>query len=195
LIRLCEVVFYAVLILVCSVTHASANPVPADQQITVVHFAIEGADNLSASQIEEVKAAVMGRPESSEALMDTARHMLTADLNRKCYIRSDIDLDVVNAQATPQSAWMHIKVRQGVRYRLSNFRIEWAHAFTAAQIGELLPLDAMRRGDCSSLDDVESTVTDFYRSRGFRNVKVNRLVQADKATEQFNLTLYIDEGK
>jgi outer membrane protein assembly factor BamA len=58
-----------------------------------------------------------------------------------------------------------------------------------------LPLDAMRRVDCSGLDDVESTLADFYRSRGFQNVKVHPLVQPNKASEQFDLTLYIDEGK
>jgi outer membrane protein assembly factor BamA len=90
---------------------------------------------------------------------------------------------------------MHVKVRQGTRYRLGNFRVQWAQAFSAQEIGQHLPLDAMRRGDCSGFDDAENTVTDFYRSRGFRNVKVHPLVQANKATEQFDLTLYIDEAK
>jgi len=53
----------------------------------------------------------------------------------------------------------------------------------------------MRQGDCSGLATLNDTVTDLYQSRGFRNVKVNQLVQASKATEQFDLTLYIDERK
>ncbi len=194
--RLCEVAFCAIAVILWGVIYSVATPPPADQPITVSRFVIDGAESLSASQLEEVKASVMGRPpESGITLMDTAKHLLTADLDRKCYIRASIDLDVVNAQTAPESAWMHAVVRQGTRYRLGNFRVQWAHAFSEQQIGQLLPLDAMRRGDCSGFDDVERTVTDFYRSRGFQNVKVHPLVQANKATEQFDLTLYIDEGK
>ena len=90
---------------------------------------------------------------------------------------------------------MHATVRQGIRYRLRNFRVQWARAFSAQEIEQRLPLEAMRRGDCSGLATVVDTVTDLYQSRGFRNVKVNPMVQPYKATEQFDLTLYIDEGK
>ena len=192
--RLCEVAFSVVAIILFPGAPSSAAPPPADQPVTVVRCVIDGADSLSPSQIEEVKAAVMGKPKPSQELMDTARHLLTTALDQKCYIRADIDLDVVNVEATPEAAWMHIKVRQGVRYRPNNFNIHWAQAFSAQQIGQLLPLDAMRRGDCSGFDDVESTVSDFYRSRGFQNVKVHPLVQTDKSREVFDLTLYIDEG-
>ncbi len=193
--RLCEVAFCAIAVVLCSVTPSSAAPVPADQQITVKQFVIEGADSLSTSQIEEVKSSVMGRPESAEVLLDTARHLLTAFLDSNCYIRSDIQLDVVNAKTSPDAASMHATVRQGIRYRLRNFRVQWARAFSAQEIEQHLPLDDMRRGDCSGLATVDNTVTDLYQSRGFRNVKVHPLVQANKATEQFDLTLYIDEGK
>ena len=193
--RLSEMAFCAIAAVLCSVTHSSATPAPVDQQITVKQFVIEGADSLSTSQIEEVKSSVMGRAESAEVLLDTARHLLTAVLNSYCYIRSDIQLDVVNAKASPDAAWMHATVRQGVRYRLRNFRVQWAQVFSAQEIEQHLPLDAMRRGDCSGLATVVNTVTDFYQSRGFRNVEVHPLVQANKATEQFDLTLYIDERK
>jgi outer membrane protein assembly factor BamA len=193
--RLCEVAFCAVAIVLCSGTHSSAAPAPADQQITVTRFVIEGADSLSTSQIEEVKSSVMGKPESAEVLMDTARHLLTTFLDSNCYIRPDIQLDVVNAKASPDAASMHATVRQGIRYRLRNFRVQWARVFSAQEIEQHLPLDAMRRGDCSGLATVPDTVTDLYQSRGFRNVQVHPLVQANKATEQFDLTLYIDEGK
>jgi len=193
--RLCEVAFCATAVVLCSVTHSSATPVPADQQVTVKQFVIEGADSLSTSQIEEVKSSVMGRPESAEVLLDTARHLLTDFLNSYCYIRSDIQLDVVNAKSSPDAAWMHATVRQGIRYRLRNFRVQWAQVFSGQEIEQDLPLDAMRRGDCSGLATVVNKVTDFYQGRGFRNVKVHPLVQANKATEQFDLTLYIDEGK
>ncbi len=192
--RLCEVAFFVVAVVLFTGAPSSAAPAPADQPVTVVRCVIDGADSLSSSQLEEVKAAVMGKPEPSKDLMDTARHLLTTALNQKCYIRSDIDLDVVNADASPDKAWMHVTVRQGVRYRLNNFTIQWAQAFSAEQIAQLLPLDAMRRGDCSGFDDVEKTVSDFYRSRGFQNVKVHPLVQAYQSREVFDLTLYIDEG-
>jgi outer membrane protein assembly factor BamA len=193
--RLCQVAFFTVAVVVCSATHASTTPLPADQQVTVTHFVIEGADSLSSSQIEEVKSSVMGRPESTEVLMDTARHLLTASLSSSCYIRSDIELEVVNGNASPDAAWMKAKVRQGVRYRLRNFRVQWATVFSAQEIEQHLPLEAMRQGDCSGLATLNDTVTDLYQGRGFRNVKVNQLVQASKATEQFDLTLYIDERK
>lgn len=113
--RLCEVAFCAIVVALCSVTYSSATPAPPDQQITVAQFVIEGADSLSTSQIEEVKSAVMGRPESAEVLMDTARQRLTDFLNSYCYIRSDIQLSVVNAKASPDAAWMNATVRQGTR--------------------------------------------------------------------------------
>ncbi len=188
--RLCEVAFCAI-----AVVYSSATPVPGDQQITVQHFVIEGADSLSSSQIEEVKSSVMSRPGSRVALMDTARHLLTTSLESYCYIRPDIQLEVVNASSLPDAAWMNATVRQGVRYRLRNFRVQWAQVFTAQEIEQHLPLDAMRRGDCSGLATVDATVTDLYQRRGFSHVKVHQLVQADKATEQFDLTLYIDERK
>jgi outer membrane protein assembly factor BamA len=81
------------------------------------------------------------------------------------------------------------------RYRLHNFRVQWTQVFSAPEIEQRLPLDATRRGDCSGWANVESTVTDFYRSRGFRTVKIHSLVQPNKATEQFDLTLYVEEGK
>lgn len=193
--RLCAVAFWATAVVLCSTSHASAMPVSADQKITVKHCVIEGADSLSTSQIEEVKSLVMGGSGSGEMLMDTARLRLTALLESKCYIRSDIQLAVVNAEASPDAAWMRVTVRQGIRYRLRNFRVQWAQVFSAQEVEQHLPLDAMRRGDCSGLETVVNAVTNLYQSRGFRNVKVQPLVQPNKATEQFDLTLYIDEGK
>ena len=193
--RLCEVALCVIAVVLSSASNLIAMPVPADQPITVKHFVIEGADSLSRSQIEEVKSSVMGKPGSGEALMDTARHLLTTFLDGYCYIRSDIELTVVNAQSSPDAAWMNAKVQQGVRYRLRNFRVQWATVFSAQEIEQHLPLAAMRRGDCSGLDNLESTVAELYQSRGYRNVKVHPLIQSNKATEQFDLTLYIDEGK
>jgi outer membrane protein assembly factor BamA len=193
--RVCEVAFCAIAVVLYSLSNLRATPIPADQPITVKHFVIEGADSLSSSQIEEVKSAVMGKTESGQVLMDTARHLLTGFLDSKCYIRSDIDLTVVNANAAPNAAWMQATVKQGTRYRLRNFRVQWAQVFSAQEIEQHLPIDAMRRGDCSGLDTVPDTITDFYHSRGYRNVKVHPLVQPNKTTEQFDLTLYIDEGK
>jgi outer membrane protein assembly factor BamA len=193
--RVREVAFCSIVLLLCSVPHSAGKPVPADQQITVKHFAIEGAGALSSSQIGEVKSSVMGKPGSPEVLMDTARNLLTTFLDGYCYIRSDIQLAIVNAQATPDAAWMNATVKQGTRYRLRNFGVHWATVFSAQEIEQRLPLDAMRRGDCSGLDLVKDTITDMYQRRGFRNVKVNQLVQPSQAAEQFDLTLYIDEGK
>ncbi len=190
--------FLRIALLVCTITSLtwiSAAPVPAGQPITVKHFSIKGADSLSASQIDQVKSLVVGKPGSDEALMDAARHQLTTFLESYCYIRPDIELNVVNAMTSPDDAWMQVTVQQGVRYRLHNFSVNWATVFSAQEIEQHLPLDAMRRGDCSGLASVESRVADLYKDRGFRNVKVHPLVQANRATEQFDLTLYIDENK
>ncbi len=167
----------------------------ADDEITVKRFVIDGADSLSPSQIEQVKASVLGMPGNREALMDTARRLLTNFLEKQCYLRADIELEVINANDAPNWAWMQAKVGQGVRYRLRDFRVQWARAFSVQQIGQQLPLDAMRRGNCSGLSNAPTTISDFYLSHGLRNVKVHPLVQANKATQQFDLTLYIDEGQ
>jgi outer membrane protein assembly factor BamA len=175
--------------------YSNGSPLPAGQQITVQHFDIEGADALSRSQIAEVKSAVVGKPGSAEALMDTARHLLTTFLDGYCYIRPDIQLQSVNATATPDATWMRATVQQGARYRLRSFSVHRETVISAQEIEQHLPLAAMRRGDCSGLDSVEGTITELYQSRGYRNVKVHSLVQPSKATGQFDLTLYIDENK
>src|SRR5437764_14320844 len=92
-------VFAAAVILF--VSYLAGIPVAAEQQITVTQFVIDGANKLSALQIEQVKTAVVGRRGTSEELMDTARRLLIGFLNSECYIRPDIDLDVVNAYASP----------------------------------------------------------------------------------------------
>ena len=193
--RLCGIALCAITIVSSTVIRSSATPVPADQHVTVKHVRIEGADRLSAAQIEQVKSSVLGKPESMEVLMDTARHLLHSFLDGYCYIRSDIQLSIVNASASPDNAWMQVTVQQGIPYRLHNFSVNWATVFSAQEIGQHLPLEAMRRGDCAGLESVESRVADLYKDRGFRNVKVHSLVQANKAAEQFDLTLYIDENK
>jgi len=190
----CAAVLCATTLALCPVGYSAGMPGSTDQQITVSRFVVDGADSLSRSQIEQVKSSVMGKRDSGVALMDTARHLLTDALTRECYIRSDIELEVVNASAMPNSAWMHVTVRQGARYRLRNFRVEWAQAFSAQEIQQQLPLDAMRRGDCSGLINLEGNLAEFYRGQGFPNAKVHSLVQSNN-TQQFDLTLYIDEGQ
>ena len=185
---------WVIAVLVCCAIDVRATP-PRNQAITAIQFNIDGVNSLSPSQIEQVKAAVLGKADTSEHLLDTARHLLTGFLENDCYIRPDIDLDVVNANDSPDAAVMHATVQQGVRYRLDRFNVQWAQALSAQQIAQRLPLEAMRRGDCSGLQNVERTVTDFYHAQGFSNVKVHSLVQAHKATQQFDLTLYIDESK
>ena len=186
--------FYGLAMVASScVAQSGAAPVPAEPVI-VTRFAIDGADSLSASQIEVVKSAVLRKPKSAEALMDTARQLITSFLDNSCYIRSDIQLSVVNAATPRDNAWMQATVQQGIRYRLRNFKVNWATVFSEQEIKQHLHLDAMRQGDCSALDGVERTVTGLYQRRGFRNVKVHSLVQANRATQQFDLTLYINEG-
>ena len=87
--RLREAAFCAIAVAVFCLTPPSATPSPADQSITVKHVLIEGADSLSHSQIEEVKSAVMGKPEPAQVLMDTARERLTMLLSNNCYIQPD----------------------------------------------------------------------------------------------------------
>ena len=167
----------------------------SDDQITVKDVVIKGANDLSRSQIEEAKALVVDQQGTSKDLMDRVRLFLTAALKSQCYLYPDVDLTTLSrSDASSNAGVMYVTVQDGVRYQLRNFRIQWAQAASLKDIEQLLPLDDMRRGDCRGLDDAPSTVQDFYRKRGYSNVKVHPLIQATKATRQFDLTLYIDEG-
>ncbi len=184
----------AVLLLTAAICCAAQKP-DAGEKITIKDVVIKGANDLSRSQIEEAKALVVDQQGTSKDLMDRVRLSLTAALKSQCYLYPDIDLTTLSrSDASSNAGVMYVTVQDGVRYQLRNFRIQWAQAFSLKDIEQLLPLDDMRRGDCRALDDVPSTVEEFYRKRGYPNVKVHPLIQPNKATRQFDLTLYIDEG-
>jgi hypothetical protein len=168
---------------------------PEPDQIILKDLVISGANDLSSSQIDAVKRSVVGKPDSTEHLMDTARHGLTAALKSECYLNPDIELfSGYRKDKPPDDVVMHATVRDGLRYTLRNFRVQWDQTVSAQQIAQQLPLDAMRRGDCQGLNDVESTVGQLYYDRGYANVKVNVLIQPNGTTRQFDLTLYVDQG-
>lgn len=178
----------------CCAAQPPASPAP-DEQITIKQLVIKGGDALSSSQAREAKASVEGKTGTTESLMDAARKSVTASLKSACYLRPDIEIFSAYRKDTPPDAVvMYATVKEGLRYTLRNFRVEWDKTISAEEIARALPLDAMRRGDCQALDDVESTVGQLYRQRGYPNAKVHVLVQPSAATRQFDLTLYVDEG-
>ena len=192
--RFCEVAFGVIVVSICLAAQPPATPA-SDDQITIKELVITGANDLTSSQIAEAKDSVVGKPGTTENLMDAARHSLTAALKSECYLNPDIELfSAFRKDEPPDDVVMHVTVREGLRYTLRNFRVRWAQAASAKEIEQLLPIDDMRRGDCRGLDDVPTTVQDFYQKRGYPNVKVHPLIQPKGATRQFDLTLYIDEG-
>ncbi len=166
----------------------------SDERITYTELAITGANDLSSLQIREVKDAVLNKRDTTENLMDTARHELTAAFKSECYLNPDIELFSGFRKGGPADVTLHATVKMGLRYTLRNFKVQWDQTVSAQQIAQQLPLDAMRRGDCQGLNDVESTVAQLYRDRGYPNVKVHVLIQPSGATRQFDLTLYVDQG-
>jgi outer membrane protein assembly factor BamA len=192
--RFCEVAFGVIVVSICLAAQPPATPA-SDDQITIKELVITGANDLSSSQIAEAKDSVVGKSGTTENLMDTARHSLTAALKSECYLNPDIELfSAFRKDKPPDDVVMHVTVREGLRYTLRNFRVQWAQAASAKEIEQILPIDDMRRGDCRGLDDVPTTVQDFYQKRGYPNVNVHPLIQPNGATRQFDLTLYIDEG-
>ena len=192
--RFCEVAFGVIVVSICLAAQPPATPA-SDDQITIKELVITGANDLTSSQIAEAKDSVVGKSGTTENLMDAARHSLTAALKSECYLNPDIELfSAFRKDKPPDDVVMHVTVREGLRYTLRNFRVQWAQAASLKEIEQLLPIDAMRRGDCRGLDDVPTTVQDFYQKRGYPNVKVHPLIQPNGATRQFDLTLYIDEG-
>jgi hypothetical protein len=192
--RFCQVAFGVIVI---SVWLAAQPPATAasDERITIKELVITGANDLSSSQIAEAKDSVVGKSGTTESLMDTARHSLTAALKSECYLNPDIELfSAFRKDEPPDDVVLHATVHEGLRYTLRNFRVQWDQAVPTQQIAQQLPLDAMRRGNCQGLNDVESTVDQLYRDRGYPNVKVNVLIQPNGATRQFDLTLYVDQG-
>jgi outer membrane protein assembly factor BamA len=189
--RSCEVAFCVIV----SSIYFAAQPPASDDRITVKELVITGANDLSSSQIAEAKDSVAGKSGTTENLMDTARQSLTTALKNDCYLNPDIELFSAFRKDEPADAVvMHATVHEGLRYTLRNFRVQWAQAASAKEIEQLLPIGDMRRGDCRGLDDVPATVEEFYRKRGYPNVKVHPLIQPNGASRQFDLTLYIDEG-
>jgi outer membrane protein assembly factor BamA len=192
--RFCEAACGVIVVSICLAAQPPATPA-SDDQITIKELVITGANDLTSSQIAEAKDSVVGKPGTTENLMDAARHSLTAALKSECYLNPDIELfSAFRKDEPPDDVVMHVTVREGLRYTLRNFRVRWAQAASAKEIEQLLPIDDMRRGDCRGLDGVPTTVQDFYQKRGYPNVKVNPLIQPNGATRQFDLTLYIDEG-
>ena len=192
--RFCEVAFCVIVVSIFLAAQPPASPA-SDDQITVKEVVVTGGNDLSRSEIEEAKALVVDQQGTSKDLMDRVRLSLTAALKSQCYLYPDIDLTTLSrSDASSNAGVMYVTVQDGVRYTLRNFRIQWAQAFSLKDIEQLLPLDDMRRGDCRALDDAPNTVQDFYQKRGYPNVKVHPLIQATKATRQFDLTLYVDEG-
>lgn len=187
----------ALCVIVISICLAAQPPAAfaSDDTITVKELVITGANDLSSSQIRDVKASVEGKPDTTENLMDTARHELTAALKSECYLNPDIELfSAFRKDSPPDDVVMRVTVKEGPRYTLRNFRVQWDQAVPTQQIAQQLPLDAMRRGDCQGLNDVESTVAQLYHDRGYPNAKVKVLLQPNGATRQFDLTLYVDQG-
>ncbi len=192
--RFCEVAFGVIVVSICLAAQPPATPA-SDDQITIKELVITGANDLTSSQIAEAKDSVVGKSGTTENLMDAARHSLTAALKSECYLNPDIELfSAFRKDKPPDDVVMHATVREGLRYTLRNFRVQWAQAASAKEIEQLLPIDDMRRGDCRGLDGVPTTVQDFYQKRGYPNVNVHPLIQPNGATRQFDLTLYIDEG-
>jgi outer membrane protein assembly factor BamA len=192
--RFCEVAFGVIVVSICLAAQPPATPA-SDDQIIIKELVITGANDLTSSQIAEAKDSVVGKPGTTENLMDAARHSLTAALKSECYLNPDIELfSAFRKDEPPDDVVMHVTVREGLRYTLRNFRVRWAQAASAKEIEQILPIDDMRRGDCRGLDDVPTTVQDFYQKRGYPNVNVHPLIQPNGATRQFDLTLYIDEG-
>ena len=172
----------------------AAQPPAEDDQITVKELVIKGGDALSSSQVREAKDSVEGKTGTMENLMDTARHSLTSSLKSDCYLAPDVELLAGYPKDSPNGVVMYATVKDGLRYTLRNFRVDWDKSIPTAEIERALPLDAMRRGDCRGLDDVENTVAQLYRRQGYSDAKVHALIQPSGATRTFDLTLYVDEG-
>lgn len=178
----------------CCAAQPLANAV-TDQQITLKELVIKGGDALSSSQVREAKASVEGKTDTLEHLMDTARESLTASLKSECYLHPDVELfSAYRDDVPPDAVVIYATVKDGLRYTLRNFGVEWDKTVSAQEIARALPLDDMRRGDCRGLNDLESTVAQLYRQRGYPNIKVHPLIQSSAATRTFDLTLYIDQG-
>jgi len=187
----------ALVVIVAALFCAGQPPVTpvADDQVTVKELVIKGGDALSSFQVREAKGSVEGQTGTMESLMDTARLSLTASLKSDCYLNPDIELfSMFRKDGPADDVTLRATVKDGVRYTLRNFRIQWDKTIPAQEIERALPLDDMRRGDCRGLNDVENTVGQLYRQRGYPNVKVHPLIQPNGATRQFDLTLYVDEG-
>ena len=115
----------AVFVLLAAFCCAAQKP-DSNEQITYTELDITGANDLSSSQIREVKASVLGRRDTSESLMDTARHALTIALKSECYLNPDIELfSAFRKDGGGDDVTLHATVKEGLRYSLRNFRVQW----------------------------------------------------------------------
>ena len=189
--RSCAVAVFVIL----AALFCAAQRSNSDERIVYKDLVITGANDLSSSQIREVEDAVLNKRDTTENLMDTARHALAAAFKSECYLNPDIELfSAFRKDGPADDVTLRATVKEGLRYTLRNFRVQWDQTIPTQQIEQALPLGAMRRGDCQALGDVESTVAQLYRDRGYQNAKVKALIQPSGATRQFDLTLYVDQG-
>ncbi len=137
--RFCEVAFGVIVVSICLAAQPPATPA-SDDQITIKELVITGANDLSSSQIAEAKDSVVGKSGTTENLMDAARHSLTAALKSECYLNPDIELfSAFRKDEPPDDVVMHVTVREGLRYTLRNFRVQWAKAVSRRKSSNSCP--------------------------------------------------------
>ncbi len=157
-----------------------------------------GNRRLSDDEIAEIVAGVRllaGTP-VDEFQVDRAIRAIEERYRAKGYYNVDVTLD---REEMDRSGIVLFRIREGERIKVTDIRFEGATAFTAKQLRPELSTKTagiFERGpvDDAVLDRDVSAIVQFYRNRGYLDVRADRQIIPSPDGKEAIIVFLIDEG-
>ncbi|MCK6476414.1 MAG: BamA/TamA family outer membrane protein [Phycisphaerales bacterium] len=156
-----------------------------------------GNKELSDQDIEKEVEILVGTPVDRYQL-DRACRRIKDRYKEKGYYLAECTVDEKELE---EQGIVLFKVREGERIKVTDIRFEGNNSFTPRELSsqiktkEAWPI--FRRGplDDDLLDTDVAALTDFYRDRGYLDVRVDRIVRPAPNGREAIVTFVIDEGR
>ncbi|MBL8964065.1 MAG: BamA/TamA family outer membrane protein, partial [Phycisphaerae bacterium] len=156
-----------------------------------------GNKELSDQDIVKVVSILIGTPVDRYQLDRACRRIKDLYRDKGFYLAEC----TVDEKALEEQEIVLFKVREGERVKVMDIRFEGNNSFTPRELRsqiktkEAWPI--FRRGplDDNMLDTDVSALVDFYRDRGYLDVRVDRIVRTSPNGREAIVTFVIDEGR
>ena len=163
--------------------------------VTAHELSVSGAESLSTAELQELRRKIVDQEDTQEELVEKLRHELAVAVGNHGYLQGNIHIDVQPVGLSdPVRIDLRATVRQGIQYRLRHFEFEGNHAFTSAQLLQMVPVAETREGDLRGLRYVYGDVNKFYKKAGYRSAKAVPHLKYDEGQGVFDVVVKIDEG-